>query len=87
MRLFSIMLVLVLLAPLLSGCSSTAAQQDDGRPHAECTVCKQSGDLACIDVAVDDKTPRCTHDGKTFFFCSEQCCRKFKKTPAKFEKE
>ena len=88
MRLFAITLLLALGIPALSGCSSAPSQPiNDGRVHADCTVCKFNADLACIDVAVDAKTPRCTYDGKTFFFCSDQCCKKFQNTPTKFAKE
>lgn len=87
MRVCAISLILMLAGFTLPGCTSSQPQANDGRVHAECTVCKYGADLACIDVVVDGKTPRCTRDGKTFFFCSEQCCRKFKKDPAKYEKE
>jgi len=88
MRALTTLLFLSITTLLLTGCSSAPSQPaNDGHVHAECTVCKFNADLACIDVAVDDKTPRCTYDGKTFFFCSDQCCKKFQKTPTKFAKE
>ena len=52
--------------------------------HAECTVCKKNADLACVDVAVDDKTPRTEHEGKTYYFCSDDCRNEFAKHPTKY---
>jgi YHS domain-containing protein len=43
-------------------------------------------DLACIDVAVDDKTPKLMYQGKTYYFCSDECKAKFEKNPAKYAK-
>jgi YHS domain-containing protein len=88
MRLLTLLVGLALTAASVAGCTSSTAppsQAADGHLHAECTVCKYNADLACIDVAVDEKTPHCTHDGKTFYFCSAQCCQKFQKSPAKYE--
>ncbi|HEX8913777.1 MAG TPA: YHS domain-containing protein [Humisphaera sp.] len=75
-------------APLLTGCAATSAPAvADGKRHAECTVCKHNADLACIDVVVDADTPHCDHAGKTYYFCSEHCCKKFQQSPATYEKE
>ena len=54
--------------------------------HAECLVCKYNADLACIDVAVDEKTPRYEYGGKTYYFCSEDCRQKFARNPEKYLK-
>ncbi len=53
-------------------------------PHAECLVCKYDADLACVDVAVEKETPTYTYAGKTYYFCSKACCKKFEKDPAKY---
>jgi len=88
MRLFATLFFVLTGLCSFTGCSTSQPQSvSDGKVHAECCVCKFNADLACIDVVVDDKTPRCTYDGKTFYFCSEQCCKKFQKSPAKFAKE
>jgi YHS domain-containing protein len=70
---------------LLGGCAaSPSARPDAGQPHAECLVCKKNADLACIDVAVDDKTPSYAYEGKTYYFCSEECKREFATHPARY---
>ena len=80
MKRLPIMLIAVC---LLGGCASTPRAQTSG-PHAECPVCKANADLACIDVAVNEKTPSCTCDGKTYYFCSEDCRKDFEKNPQKY---
>jgi YHS domain-containing protein len=52
--------------------------------HAECLVCKKNADLACIDVEVDKATPTYAYNGKTYYFCSEECRDKFAKNPQKY---
>ncbi len=73
---------------LAAGCtagheSSTAMHQQ----HAECLVCKEEADLACVDVTVDATTPKTTYDGKTYYFCSDHCRDKFTKSPEKYAKQ
>ena len=77
------------LVALLSGCAASPQQTaaTAGQPHAECTVCKANADLACVDVTVDGGTPRCAYDGKTYYFCSEECRGKFEKSPGKYARE
>jgi YHS domain-containing protein len=53
-------------------------------PHAECLVCKYDADLACVDVTVEQDTPTYIYEGKTYYFCSKSCCKKFEKDPAKY---
>lgn len=67
----------------LAGCAANHASTTDG-PHAECLVCKYNADLACIDVKVDDRTPRYSYAGKTYYFCSDDCRDKFEKNPDKY---
>lgn len=55
--------------------------------HAECLVCKKNADLACIDVEVDKATPRTVYNGKTYYFCSDECKNKFQKNPGKYVKQ
>jgi YHS domain-containing protein len=66
----------------VSGTAVTASQS--AAPHAECLVCKYDADLACVDVKVVPETPSTTYDGKTYYFCSKSCCKKFEKDPAKY---
>jgi YHS domain-containing protein len=85
---------LALVAMVAGGCASapstpTAAAEavtasQAAKPHAECLVCKYDADLACVDVTVSDSTPNTVYDGKTYYFCSKSCCKKFEKDPAKY---
>ena len=75
------MRTLILAAALtLGGC----AGRPDPRPVAEDVVCKCNGDLGCVKVRVDDKTPRSVYEGKTYYFCAESCKAAFDKTPSRF---
>ena len=86
---------LAIVAMLAGGCASSpsapAAATESAvkasqatSPHAECLVCKYDADLACVDVTVTDSTPSSVYDGKTYYFCSKSCCKKFEKDPAKY---
>src|SRR4051812_48984431 len=63
-------------APAAATGSAVTASQTTS-PHAECLVCKYDADLACVDVTVSDSTPSTVYDGKTYYFCSKSCCKKF----------
>ena len=65
--------------PVAAGNSASACR-------AECLVCKENADLACVDVKVKGDTPRAEYDGKTYYFCSDDCRREFLKHPAKYVK-
>jgi YHS domain-containing protein len=72
---------------LLAGCAATPGADTSSAattPHAECLVCKANADLACVDVAVDKTTPSYSYDGKTYYFCSDECRDKFAKEPKKY---
>jgi hypothetical protein len=82
--------LLLLSVLILTGCASHqpgvagATAQKVSCEHGECMVCKKNADLACVDVAIDDKTPRYDYAGKTYYFCSEECRGKFAKNPQKY---
>ena len=77
---------------MVGGCAGNGAGAQDGSPkmmvhaapRAECLVCKKNGDMACIDVEVDAKTPFADYNGKRYFFCSEECRKDFLKNPGAF---
>lgn len=37
-----------------------------------------------LDLMVRDRMPRTTHDGETYFFCSDGCRRSFEQEPARW---
>jgi len=80
-RLLGAVFVLTALAPTLASCTSDPRLHDPAAVHAQCLVCKSEGDLACVDVVVDERTPRTSYGGATYYFCSEQCRRDFEREP------
>lgn len=74
---------LILLVSCLTGCASSPAVAD-GKPHGQCLVCKHNADLACVDIPIDDSTPRRVRDGQTYYFCSEECAKAFDKDPSTY---
>ena len=85
---------MLLLTGMLGGCASnsqsaaatgsTPVMASSKAPHAECLVCKYNADLACVDLSVDSDTPSTNYQGKTYYFCSDTCRKKFEKEPAKY---
>jgi YHS domain-containing protein len=82
MRMFLSVSILSFL--FVTGCASTGPAVADGTPHGQCLVCKHNADLACVDVAIDDSTPRRVSDGQTYYFCSEACAKAFDKNPTTY---
>jgi len=70
---------LAILLALAAGCAAS-----DLRPTARDPVCLCNGDLGCVVVRVDEKTPRAAYLGKTYYFCAETCRVEFQKDPAKY---
>jgi YHS domain-containing protein len=91
MRSFILLLSLILLPGCVSpGDRAEAPATPASSPspmHAQCLVCKYNADLACIDVTVDQTTPRYEYGGKTYYFCSQDCRQKFAKNPQKYLKD
>jgi YHS domain-containing protein len=74
-------------ALLLALCACATQRPEDPRPLAECPVCRENADLACLNVRVDGATPHAEYKGKTYYFCSEECRVLFEKNPAKYAKQ
>jgi YHS domain-containing protein len=69
---------------MLAGCAAQHTADAAKGPTAECSVCRENGDLACLCVQVTDSTPRVEYGGKTYYFCSEECCKTFSQHPEKY---
>jgi Cu+-exporting ATPase len=70
-----------------AGCATTgpaSTSAGDLGPVAECPICRANADLACLCVHVKDSTPKAEYQGKTYYFCSQECCDEFVANPAKF---
>src|SRR5438067_1669905 len=94
-----LMLAALGVAGFMAGCASQDSKHNDSTTNpammsqkaatdckAECLVCKKNADLACIDVQVGSDTPKYAYDGKTYYFCSDDCKNEFAKHPAKYLK-
>ncbi|CAG1003182.1 hypothetical protein PHYC_03047 [Phycisphaerales bacterium] len=74
----------------LTGCESAPRGRGGARDAASagdlphCVVCEYNADLACLEVDVTAETPRTEYDGKTYYFCSEECRAAFQKKPHKY---
>lgn len=73
MRVFCFKLTVVANMFLLASCSISAAPPG----YAECPICKENGDLACLYVKPSDKTPHLKIDNVDYFFCSQECKESF----------
>jgi hypothetical protein len=69
---------------LVAGCASVP-EPDPASGCANCPVCAHQADLACVCVKVGADTPRCEWNGRTFYFCSEECRKAFLSDPRRFK--
>ena len=74
---------LVLVTLLLSACASVP-DRDPASGCANCPVCLHNADLGCVCVKVEKDTPRVEWNGKTWYFCSEECKKAFLSDPKRF---
>ena len=65
-------------------CGCAAAPDNDPRPLAKDPVCLYHRDFACVNLRVDESTPRIVHLGKTYYFCNEECGEVFQANPEKY---
>jgi YHS domain-containing protein len=79
------MILFLLLFPLI-GCAGSRSQTltQSGQQIAKDPVCVYLADMGCIDVAVTENTPQSTHEGTTYYFCSQRCKTDFDKNPSKY---
>ena len=73
-------------SPNGAGSPTTAPASTSAAGHAECLVCKENADLACVDLTVDKDTPHTQYNGKTYYFCSNECKHDFEKHPEQYAK-
>lgn len=86
-------LLLLSLVSLFAGCASTKSAEG-APPAAEAQAMKKPGDAVLGDkttcpvsgetftVAAD--SPKVEYEGKTYYFCCEDCVGDFQKDPAKY---
>ena len=66
---------------LVAGCTSVPEPPSG---CANCPVCQHQADLACVCVKIGADTPRCEWNGRTWYFCSEECKKSFLSDPRHF---
>jgi len=75
----------LLLRAIAAGVVWIAAACSDVPPPppgcANCPVCVENADLACVCVKIGDETPSVEWDGRTWYFCSEECKAAFLANP------
>jgi YHS domain-containing protein len=78
-------IVLAALLGLAAGCATSSPEAAHSCClTSTCYVCQYNHDLACVCVKVKDTTPKAEYQGKTYYFCSEECCAAFLKKPGKY---
>jgi YHS domain-containing protein len=82
MKIILPILFLTFAAIFASGCSSVPAPGDGH--SAICNVCRYNNDLGCLHVTVTDDTPSAVYEGRTYYFCSEDCQKAFLKNPKRY---
>lgn len=80
----TVLAALALLVLALGACQASRPQAAPAPGHACCPVCTCRGDLPCIDVNVDGKTPWVDYQGQRYYFCSEDCRCDFEAHPQEF---
>jgi YHS domain-containing protein len=71
---------------MIAGCATPSRQVAVQPPGTEiCCVCEYNNDLACLKVRVNDSTPTTQYQGKTLWFCSQECKKAFLKNPPKYK--
>jgi YHS domain-containing protein len=69
---------------IITGCAPLPPVPPADAPVQQCLVCRYKRDFACLTVPATPGTPHTNHAGRTYWFCSENCCAEFKKSPAQF---
>jgi hypothetical protein len=69
---------------LLAFACTEVPDRDPASGCANCPVCLHNADLACVCVKIGPDTPRVEWNGKTWYFCSEECKQAFLDDPKRF---
>ena len=81
------MKTLILAIPVmlaLAACDQKPAAKNGGMPMAPATSADRAKDPICgmpVDKATSTKT---THEGATYYFCADECLKKFQADPKKY---
>jgi|SRR3990167_1367357 len=78
--------LIVVITFTIIGCASTMTTSQKGQPKVVDPVCAYFSDIGCINITVDENTPKSTCEGVTYYFCSKDCKVDFDKNPSKYLK-
>lgn len=82
---YSFMAGIILCAGI--GCTiTTTTSSQKGQPKVIDPVCAYFSDMGCVNIAIDENTPKSTYEGETYYFCSKECKVDFDKNPSKYLK-
>ncbi|CAG1771569.1 Copper-transporting P-type ATPase [uncultured bacterium] len=79
-------LIAILITFTIIGCANTIGSSKKGQPLVIDPVCAYLSDMGCINIVADESTPKSTHEGITYYFCSKECKEDFDKNPSKYLK-
>ncbi|MFN3533525.1 MAG: YHS domain-containing protein [Candidatus Brocadia sp.] len=79
-------LIAILITFTIIGCATTTSSSKKTQPKVVDPVCAYFSDMGCINIVVDENTPKSTYEGITYYFCSNDCKVDFDKNPSKYLK-
>ena len=79
-------LIAIFIAFAFIGCANTISSSQKAPPKVIDPVCAYLSDMGCINIAVDENTPKSTYEGVAYYFCSTECKMDFDKNPSKYLK-
>ena len=81
-------LTMVLLLLMITGCAGTSTSSSSKKEHPLVVdpVCAYFSDMGCINITVEENTPKSSYGGVTYYFCSTECKVDFDKNPSKYLK-
>lgn len=78
--------LIVVITFTIIGCANTMTTSQKEQPKVVDPVCAFFYDMGCINITVEENTPKSSYGGVTYYFCSKECKVDFDKNPSKYLK-